>query len=61
MKTEEMISQGMMQGGDKNELRDQYESEQGQNFIENILRNQKTLEKLKELNTKKKKESSKKK
>jgi trigger factor len=61
MKTEEMISQGMMQGGDKNELRDQYESEQGQNFIENILRNQKTLEKLKELNKKEEKESRKKK
>jgi trigger factor len=59
-KTEEMISQGMMQGGDKNELRDQYESDQGQNYVENILRNEQTLKRLKKLNKKDKKKSKKK-
>ncbi len=60
-KTESMISQGMMQGGDKNELREHYESEQGQNFISNVLRNEKTLEALKELNKKKGEKKEKKK
>lgn len=60
-KTEEMISQGIMQGGDKNELRDQYESEQVQNYISNIIvRDEMTLAKLKELNQPKKKSKKKK-
>jgi len=48
-RTNQMISQGMVEGGDKNELRNQYQSEKGQRFIANIIRNEKTLKRLKKL------------
>jgi len=49
LKTEQMISEGMMKGGEKNQLREQYASDQGKNFVGNVVRNEQTLKKLKEL------------
>lgn len=50
MKTEQLISQGMIQGEDKDQLRDQYRSKRGRDFVKNIVRNELTLNRLKELN-----------
>jgi trigger factor len=49
LKTEQMISEGMMKGGEKQQLREQYDSDQGQNFVSNVVRNEQTLKRLKEL------------
>jgi len=49
LKTEQMISEGMIKGGEKNQLREQYASDQGQNFVSNVVRNEQTLKRLKEL------------
>ncbi len=48
-KTNQLITEGMMQGGKKPELREHYQSEQGQTFITNVIRNEKTLKRLKGL------------
>jgi trigger factor len=48
-KTNQLISQGMMQGQSKSDLEDHYRSEEGQRFIQNVVRNEKTLKRLKEL------------
>lgn len=49
---ERLINEGMKQGLKKSDLVKTYESEDGERYIENMLKNRKTIDKIVELNTK---------
>lgn len=48
--TEHLINAGMQQGAKKSELVKGYENEDGKRYVENLVRNRKTVERLVELN-----------